>query len=570
MKFTELSLDQSVLRGVSEAGFLECTPVQEKAFGYTLAGRDVLVQSQTGTGKTAAFLISILQAYATSKPDGFALVVVPTRELAVQIEAEAHLLGGNTGARITSVYGGVAHAGQEKKLSRGIDLLIGTPGRLLDYAQSNKVSLNSVYTLVIDEADRMFDMGFYPDIWKMIRKMPPPTKRHTMLFSATLSTRVRNLAWKYMNEPGEVEISPQNLTVDQVTQELYHVSAREKLSLLLGILKKDEPENCLIFCNTKVMAMELAWRLTENGLSCSYLIGDLPQKKRLQIIDGLKKGRLLYLVATDVAARGLHVDELSMVVNYDVPEDYENYVHRIGRTARAGKSGKAVTLACEKFVYGLESIEEYIKAKIPVVWYDEGSLEQDLSRGKRFQFDQKEIEPAYRQGSKSGGRKRRTPPTDRRESSEQKRAHMRQGVDQGRGSVKQRAPGSWRSDSTPTKRPKRNLPAHAPVPPSQSGPGQAPLPRGTSPQKSRSSKPGQTKQGASVDERLSRYRSKYGENFVVLEEEGAGTGQQDKARTKKPQKGSTSRQPDKIAGSDRSKPESVIKRIIHLFKRKKN
>jgi ATP-dependent RNA helicase RhlB len=413
MKFTELGLDERVMAGITDAGFTECTPVQEQTFGYTLKGKDVLVQSQTGTGKTAAFLITIFQNFLNGQRSGTSLVVVPTRELAVQIEEEARLLGGHTGMRIVSVYGGVGYDKQEEQLARGVDLLIATPGRLLDFGKSKKIKFAEVMNLVIDEADRMFDMGFYPDIQMMMKKMPPLAQRQTMLFSATLSTRVRNLAWEYMNTPGEIEISPENITVEQISQELYHVSKDEKLKVLLGILKRDNPENCLIFCNTKYMSVELAWRLSENGYKCQYIMGDLPQKKRLNVIEKLKAGKIPFLVATDVAARGLHIDDLAMVVNYDVPEDFENYVHRIGRTARAGKSGKAVTLACEKFVYGLPAIEDYIKMKIPVGWVSEDLLVTDVTAGKPFRNPDKDY---IRRDDKGGrGRDGKGPLRGRRE-----------------------------------------------------------------------------------------------------------------------------------------------------------
>ncbi len=238
---------------------------------------------------------------------------------------------------------------------------------------------------MLDEADRMFDMGFYPDIQRMFSMMRDAKERQTMLLSATLSTKVRNLAWQYMNNPEEIEVQPEEITVKNITQKLFHVTKEEKFSLLLSLLKKLKPQSCLIFTNTKDRAVEVSERLSLNGYRAQYLMGDMPQAKRLKTIERMKEGKLPILVATDVAARGLQIDDLELVVNYDIPEDFENYVHRIGRTARAGKSGKAITLACEEYIYGLEAIEEYIQMKIPVLWADEEGLEkvEDRSSGYR-------------------------------------------------------------------------------------------------------------------------------------------------------------------------------------------
>ncbi len=382
MKFTELHLVEELQKGIAEAGFVECTPVQEQTFKETLQGHDVLVQSQTGTGKTAAFLITLFQLFATTRDRRRrALVVVPTRELAVQVEDEASLLGTYFTYAIGSIYGGVGYGKQERLLQDGVDILVGTPGRLLDFASSGKLRFGAFDILVIDEADRMFDMGFYPDLKRILKELPAPSERLTMLFSATLSTNVRNVAWEHMNSPVHIEIAPEHITVEEITQELYHVPSADKLRLMLGVLKKEQPKNALIFTNTKHMAVELSERLSRNGFPSRFIMGDLPQRQRLQLIDGLKSGAIKFLVATDVAARGLHIDNLDLVVNYDVPEDFELYVHRIGRTARAGKSGKAITFACEQYVYGLPAIESYIGMKIPVQWADDGMYVDDVAAG---------------------------------------------------------------------------------------------------------------------------------------------------------------------------------------------
>ena len=387
--FEEFAFDEKILKGIQDARFEFCMPVQAKCFEEVIGnGYDVTVQSQTGTGKTAAFLLSIFQLFAADRiTRKKALIIVPTRELAVQVEDEAILLGKYLDWKIGSFYGGIGYNKQEQLIRQGVDIVIGTPGRLIDFGKRGMIDFQGFGAVVIDEADRLFDMGFLPDLRRMIRMLCPMEERKTMLFSATLSTRVQHLAWEYMKEPINIEIEPENITVDEISQSLYHVSKGEKFRLLLGILAKEEPRTAIIFANTKHMVVELAKRLEVNGVRCEFIMGDLPQKKRLQIIDQLKKGELHFLVATDVAARGLHIDDLAMVINYDVPEDPENYVHRIGRTARAGKSGRAVTFACESYVFGLEAIEALINMKIPVEWADDSLYGEDKSKGMSFRHE---------------------------------------------------------------------------------------------------------------------------------------------------------------------------------------
>ncbi len=403
MKFEEFNLDEKLIQGLKDAGYYECMPVQEQTLKHTINRKDVEVQSQTGTGKTAAFLITVLQFFQKEGKNRKTLIVVPTRELAVQIEEEAKLLSRYIDINIVSIFGGTGYRKQENLIEQGADIIIGTPGRLIDFGKSGKIKFSDIGTLIIDEADRMFDMGFIPDLRWMMRRMPKREERMTMLFSATLNTRVRQLAWEYMNDPVEIEIAPESLTVDEIEQVLYHVSKEEKIKLLIGILKKEDPATAIIFLNTKHQALELSKRLTHNGMKSSCLMGDMPQKKRLSIIDRMKSGEIKLLVATDVAARGLHINDLEMVINYDLPEDCENYVHRIGRTARAGKTGKAVSLACEKYVMALPAIEEYIKMKIPVEWADDGLFAEDLSEGMNFSQERKRY--TERKGSREYGRR---------------------------------------------------------------------------------------------------------------------------------------------------------------------
>ncbi len=368
MYFNELKLNPGLLRGIAERGYTEMTPVQEQTLARTLQGLDVAVQSQTGTGKTAAFLITLFERMAqnTSSKSQKALIIVPTRELAVQIEGEAKLLNRHLGFTIGVFYGGVKYASQEALLRKGVDIIIGTPGRLLDFSERGLLRLQEMNFVVIDEADRLFDMGFLPDIRKLLQKMPPRHVRQSMLFSATLNRLSRKIAAEYLNRPAFIELTPEQLTVDTISQEIYHVKSHIKPNLLLGILQKRKPRNALIFTNMRHSAARLARKLESNGLRCRYLTGDLPQSQRLKVIDDFTAGKFPFLVATDVAARGLHIDKLEMVINYDLPQDIENYVHRIGRTARAGNSGKAISLACERYRTHLDDIESFIGMKIPV------------------------------------------------------------------------------------------------------------------------------------------------------------------------------------------------------------
>jgi ATP-dependent RNA helicase RhlB len=383
LHFTELQLDERIVLGIDDAGFTDCTPVQEVTLKHSLQGKDICAQSQTGTGKTAAFLITIFQNLQKQKGRK-ALVIVPTRELAVQVEKEAFLLGSHLDYKVACIYGGVGYKIQEQQLKSGANIIVGTPGRLLDFHQSHRLNFKDFGILVIDEADRLFDMGFLPDLRRMLKAMPPIHKRQTMLFSATLSFLVKELAWQYMNDPVEIEIAPEQLTVDTVTQELYHVGNEEKFRLFLGLLAKEKPRNCLVFTNMKQTAEVLTQRLRMNGLKSEFITGDLPQKKRLEVIEGIKSGKIPLLVATNVAARGLHVDDLDLVINYDLPEDCEDYVHRIGRTARVGKDGKAISLVCEDYVHALDSIEKYLGMKIPVIWPDESLFAEDKSGRSRL------------------------------------------------------------------------------------------------------------------------------------------------------------------------------------------
>jgi len=376
MDFASLDLPEPVMQGIREAGFLIATPIQEAALPLALKGKDVAGQSQTGTGKTAAFLISaftrLLRAPAaagTAAPR--VLIIAPTRELVVQIESDARLLGRFTPFRILAVYGGIDYAKQREALAAGCDVLVGTPGRLIDYLKQRVWSPRQVEVLVIDEADRMFDMGFIADLRFILRRLPSPERRQSFLFSATLSFRVLELTWEFMNNPAQITIMPQQKTAERVEQVLYHVGREEKFSLLLGLLRREGGDRILIFSNTREEARRLEDRLVRNGWETRALTGDVDQKKRLKILNDFKEGRLPILVATDVASRGLHIEAVSHVVNWDLPQDAEDYVHRIGRTARAGAGGKAIALVDEASALNLEAIEKFIGQKIPVAWADD-------------------------------------------------------------------------------------------------------------------------------------------------------------------------------------------------------
>jgi ATP-dependent RNA helicase RhlB len=412
MNFSEFNLNPELQKGIAEAGYTACMPVQEQVLQKAFSGADLYVQSQTGTGKTAAFLIVIFQRLLSEPAlkGKRALIMAPTRELAVQTEEEAKKLGKYLPIKAASFYGGVGYGDQTRALRNNVEVMVGTPGRVLDLNSSGQMNLMNIAFLVLDEADRMFDMGFYPDLRKLIKVVPPADRRQTMLFSATLNNYVKNLAWEYTKSPVEIEIKPEEVTVKEIEQKLYHVSSADKFRLLLGILKREQPESALVFCNTKHYTEIVAKRLRLNGIDCEFIMGDLPQVKRLHIIDDLKAGRIHFLVATDVAARGLDIDDLAMVVNYDLPNEAENYVHRIGRTARAGKTGKAMSLASEEDVYELPAIERFINQKIPSVIAAPEDYAEDKSEGVRIRTDDYEEGGRERHGgrgsrSDAGGRR---------------------------------------------------------------------------------------------------------------------------------------------------------------------
>jgi ATP-dependent RNA helicase RhlB len=372
VSFASLGLKPEVMAGIQQAGFVDCTPIQAQTLPLALAGRDVAGQAQTGTGKTAAFLVALYQALLTravahnlAATSVRALIVAPTRELAVQIHRDALTLGAHTGLRHTVVFGGIDYEKQRQQLSEGCDVLIGTPGRLIDYFKQHVFDLKHAQVLVLDEADRMFDLGFIADIRYILRRLPAPERRQSMLFSATLSHRVLELAYEHMNNPELVRIEPDKMTVDQVRQLMYYPAMEEKVPLLIGLLHQSEAHRTLVFVNTKRSAERLEAVLRANAFHAQALSGDVPQNKRLRFLRDFHDGRLAVLIATDVASRGLHIPDVSHVFNFDLPQDPADYVHRIGRTARAGAEGDAISFACEEYAVGLPDIESYVGHKIP-------------------------------------------------------------------------------------------------------------------------------------------------------------------------------------------------------------
>jgi ATP-dependent RNA helicase RhlB len=405
MRFTEIALDPRLQQAIADRGYTELTPVQERTLDRSLKGQDVAVQSQTGTGKTAAFLITLfshlLKHHKAARRK--ALIIVPTRELAVQIEGEALLLNRPIGLHIGCFYGGVGYAVQLAQIKAGPDIIIGTPGRLLDLAEKKRLDFKECGFLVIDEADRLFDMGFLPDLRDIVKQMPDREHRQSMLFSATLNKLSQRVAQAYLNAPEFIEVTPEQLTVDTISQEIYRVGSHIKLNLLLGLLQRRAPKNALIFTNMKHTAFLLARQLQANGYRAKFLSGDLPQSERLKIIEDFMAGRFPYLVATDVASRGLHIDDLEMVINYDIPQDSENYVHRIGRTARAGATGVAITLASEKTADHLEAIEKFIGQRIPEMPVTSDMFVRDMSLERLAGQHLERQRPSGRRGGGSGG-----------------------------------------------------------------------------------------------------------------------------------------------------------------------
>ena len=370
--FNSFDLHPNLLSGLHATGFTRCTPIQALTLPIALGGRDVAGQAQTGSGKTGAFLVAVLnrlltQSASRNHKDGEprAVIFAPTRELAIQIDKDFKAIGRDTGLRSALIYGGVDYDKQRQMLVNGCDIVIATPGRIIDYLKQHVVSFKSVEAVVIDEADRMFDLGFIKDIRFLLRRMPPPSERQGMLYSATLSYRVLELAFEHMNSPEKVSAETESVTASRVRQLVYFPATEEKMPLLLNLLAGMDEHRSIIFINTKAMAERLTRGLERHGYRVATLSGDVPQAKRERLLGRFQAGAIEILVATDVAARGLHIPAVTHVFNFDLPQDAEDYVHRIGRTARLGAEGDAISFACDLYAQGLPDIETYIAQKIP-------------------------------------------------------------------------------------------------------------------------------------------------------------------------------------------------------------
>jgi len=396
-RFSNLELSGSILQSLNDAGFNYCTPIQDKALPLLLRDKDIAGQAQTGTGKTATFLLATFQyllndgwdepadvveddygeeqetvtapivVSANNKMNNpRAIILAPTRELAIQIHKDALLLGKHLDLKFALIYGGTDYEKQRDKIKSNVDIIIGTPGRIIDFYKQKVFTLEHVKVTVMDEADRMFDLGFIKDIRYLLNRMPSPDQRLNMLFSATLSYKVTELAYEHMNNPVLIRIESEEVTSKAIEQSAYCPSNEQKLPLLIGILNHYQPLRSIIFVNTKRCAELLDDTLNANGYKTAALSGDVPQDKRQRLLNDFQENRIRLLIATDVAARGLHIADVSHVFNYDLPQDVEDYVHRIGRTARFGASGEAISFVCEQYAYSMPDIEDYIGQKIPV------------------------------------------------------------------------------------------------------------------------------------------------------------------------------------------------------------
>ncbi|WP_199100027.1 DEAD/DEAH box helicase [Dyella sp. ASV21] len=391
--FTNFDLHPLLQKGLDEAGFTRCTPIQALTLPVALVGRDVAGQAQTGTGKTCAFLVAMMNRLLTTPAvaerkdsDPRALVIAPTRELAIQIEKDAKAIGRYTGLRTALIYGGVDYDKQRQQLKDGCDIIIATPGRLLDYYKQHVFGFDGVEVMVIDEADRMFDLGFIKDVRFIFRRLPAREQRQVLLFSATLSHRVLELAYEHMHNAEKLEVETENVTADRVRQVVYFPAKEEKMPLLLNLLERTSPTRSIIFVNTKAAAEKITDRLKRQGYRVGALSGDVPQLKRQKLLQRFQEGQLDILVCTDVAARGLHIPAVSHVFNYDLPQDAEDYVHRIGRTARLGAEGDAISFACDLYAMSLPDIESYISQRIPVATIEPDMLVMPQPREQDAQF----------------------------------------------------------------------------------------------------------------------------------------------------------------------------------------
>lgn len=410
IRFHDFDLPNPLLHSIFDLGFEYCTPIQAEILPSTLSGKDASGRAQTGTGKTAAFLITVINRILKNplqikqKPGTpRILILAPTRELVLQISDEARRLSKYCGLKIVSVFGGMDYVKQKKELGAGpVDIIVATPGRLLDFQRNRDITLNKTEVLIIDEADRMLDMGFIPDVRKIINSTPGKHKRQTMLFSATLTGQITRLASQWTSNSVTIEIEPEQVAVETVEQIVYIVTSSEKFALLFNIIDKQNIERVLVFCNRRDEVIRLSEMLTRHGVNCSMLSGDVPQKKRIQRLDEFKAGKIRVLVATDVAGRGIHIEGMDHVINFTLPHDPEDYVHRIGRTGRAGATGTSVSFADEDDSFYIPAIEKFIDRKLDCIEPEEEWLTMPkpvFSKKKRMTRRRKKVSPAF-QGEK--------------------------------------------------------------------------------------------------------------------------------------------------------------------------
>ena len=372
-RFHDLGLDVRLMHGIADAGFQYCSPIQAASLPHTLRGNDVIGKAQTGTGKTAAFLITIFNDLLNNpvEEERFAgepraLVIAPTRELVVQIGEDARQLGAHCGLNVVTLIGGMDYQKQLERLNSDlVDIVVATPGRLLDFSGRRDLYLDQVEVLVIDEADRMLDMGFIPQVKRIVRLTPKKTHRQTLLFSATFTEDIIRLTEQWTEDPVKIEIEPESVATDTVDQKVYLVESHDKFKLLLNIVRQDDVNSVIIFANRRDETRRLHERLRKAGIRCGILSGEIPQNKRSRTLQQFKDGEINCLVATDVAGRGIHVKGISHVVNYTLPEEPDDYVHRIGRTGRAGATGTSISFACEDDAFLLPDIEAELAMKLP-------------------------------------------------------------------------------------------------------------------------------------------------------------------------------------------------------------
>ncbi|OOB76420.1 RNA helicase [Clostridium haemolyticum] len=388
MNFKEFNLSNEILKTIKMLGYKSPTEVQEKVIPIALKDKDIIVKSQTGSGKTASFGIPVCEKVLLENKKPQVLILTPTRELAVQIKEDISNIGRFKKIKCVAVYGKEPVSIQKNQLKQRVHIVVGTPGRTFDHIEKGNMELSDIRYLIIDEADKMLNMGFIDQVEDVIKRLPKD--RVTMLFSATLEEKIEKLCVKYMNNPEKIEISKKNITTDIIEQEYYEVESDRKFSILNKIIYTERPDSCIIFCNTKAEVGSIAIKMKNKGFDTKALHGGMEQKDRLEVIQEFKRGRFPFLVATDVAARGIDIEEITHVINYEVPAEKESYVHRIGRTGRAGHKGKSITLVSEYEYRRFKSIEEYIGYSVPK---KEIPSEEEVQEGRKLFREKNKVRP---------------------------------------------------------------------------------------------------------------------------------------------------------------------------------